>query len=138
MKKILTKLNLASCFFILAISPVIYAADYERSELYRSYQSLPESVKTPELEKSYREGFYAKQKVKNLPSSKGGTVDQYLSKKAAVPAVDDGGWSTTPYKGNFIIERTLFMGTMRMVYEWTVYADGRIEATNGKALGITK
>jgi len=112
--------------------------DYESSDMFRSYNMLPDDAKSPQLEKSYREGFYAKQKVKNLPSSKGGTVDEYLNKKAKVPAVDDYGWSTTPYKGAFYIERVLQVGNLRLEYEWIVHPDGRIEASNGKSLGITK
>ncbi len=81
----------------------------------------------------------AEEIVKNLPCSKGGTVDQYLTKKAEIPAVEDLGWITSPYENGFNVERLLLLNqTMPLAYEWDVDTSGKAKPINGKALEITR
>ena len=81
----------------------------------------------------------AEEFVKNLPCSRWGTVDQYLTKKAESPAVEDLGWSVYPKEDGFEVER-LFLISQRIQakYRWHVYKTGKVTPLNGKAIGITK
>ena len=79
----------------------------------------------------------AEETVKNLPCSEGGTVDQYLTRKAAIPAVEDLGWTTSSWKDGFYVERLLLLDqTMPMRYRWHVDLKGKVKPVNGKAMGI--
>lgn len=81
----------------------------------------------------------AEEIVKNLPCSKGGTVDRYLTKKANVPEVEDLGWNVYPGKDGFEIERLLLLDQrMPLEYRWHVDSKGKAKPINGKAIGITK
>ncbi len=74
-----------------------------------------------------------------MPCSKGGTVDQYLTKKAEIPAVEDLGWIRSPYENGFNVERLLLLDqTMPLRYEWEVDKTGKVKPINGKAIEITK
>ncbi|AOY57303.1 hypothetical protein [Desulfococcus multivorans] len=85
-------------------------------------------------------GRKAQTSVKNLLSTHGGTVDEYLNEKAKVPVVEDLGWHTYPLNdGGFQVERLLLLnGTTKLSYRWSVESDGRITPENGKAISITK
>lgn len=128
--------------FLALLSTNSFAFEkFEDSEDYRNYELMPDSVKSDTMFKIYSDGYYAKQKLINTPSSKGGTIGQYLDKKAAIPAVDDFGWSTHPptEKNNYhYIERAMEVSGMRLLYAWEVYPDGKVIPVNGKAIGITK
>jgi len=78
--------------------------------------------------------------VKNLPCSKGGTVDAFLNSKAAIPAVEDLGWMVYPRDYGFEVERLMLLnGTMRLSYKWSVDKHtGKANPINGKAIGITR
>ncbi|MBO1225488.1 MAG: hypothetical protein JYX80_13780 [Candidatus Scalindua sediminis] len=81
----------------------------------------------------------AEETVKNLPCSKGGTVDQYLTKKAEVPAVEDLGWHVYPRKNGFEVERLLLLNQkMSLEYRWHVDLTGKVKAINNEAIGITR
>ena len=81
----------------------------------------------------------AEEIVKNLPCSEGGTVDQYLTKKAAIPAVEDLGWRVYPRKDGFEVERVLLVNQrLSAIYRWHVDKTGKATPVNGKAIGITK
>jgi hypothetical protein len=82
----------------------------------------------------------AKEIVKNLPCSKGGTIDAYLSQKALVPAVDDLGWKTYPREDGFEIERLMLLMSnkiMKLSYKWHVSFDGKVHPISGKAMDLT-
>ena len=82
----------------------------------------------------------AKQIVKNLPCSKGGTIDVYLNKKASTPAVDDLGWKAYPREDGFEIERLMLLMSNKIIklsYKWHVSFDGNARPINGKAMGLT-
>ena len=85
-------------------------------------------------------GARAQVAVKNLPSKHGGTVDNYLTMKAAAPAIEDLGWFTQPLtEGGYQVERILILNkTMKMIYRWRVSLDGKTAPENGKAISITK
>lgn len=103
------------------------------------YDELPEKYKSPEEEQQYKDAYNAEQNVKNLPAQKGGTVDEYLTKKASIPAIEDLGWSTYPdTDGGFRVERWMLLDTMKLIYRWQVNPDGSIVPVNGKAIDVTK
>jgi len=118
--------------------PAAEAEDYKNTQGYKDYLKLPDKFKSTAAEELYKKGYEAEQKVKRLPSSKGGTVDQFLDNKANVPAVEDLGWTTRPYQGGFKVERVLLLGKMKLIYRWSVDSNGTVKAVNGKAIGITK
>jgi hypothetical protein len=82
----------------------------------------------------------AEQIVKNLPCSKGGTVDEFLNSKATIPAVEDLGWMVYPRDYGFEAERLMLLnGTMRLSYKWSVDKHtGAAKPINGKAIEITR
>lgn len=76
--------------------------------------------------------------VKKLACTRGGTVDEFLTKKAGVPAVEDLGWMTFPRKDGFEVERFLLLNNrLKLQYKWHVFFDGHVKPINGKAIGIT-
>ena len=91
------------------------------------------------MEKMYKAGYVAELKVKRLPCTHGGTVAEFLDKKASIPAFEDVGWIVTPYNGDFEVERLmLFNGTIKLKYQWIVNSNGIVVPKNDKALAITK
>ncbi len=81
----------------------------------------------------------AEELVKNLPCSRWGTVDQYLTKKAAIPSVEDLGWKVYPKEDGFEVVRTLLIRQkIESKYRWHVYDTGKVKPLNSKATGITK
>ncbi len=77
--------------------------------------------------------------VKNLPCSRGGTVNQFLTKKAEIPSVEDLGWHVYPKEDGFEVERILLVRQkIQSKYKWYVYKTGKATPLNGKAIGITK
>ncbi len=91
-------------------------------------------AKPVELKGEQAEAF-----VKNLPCSRGGTVDQFLTKKAEIPSVEDLGWRVYPKEGGFEVERLLLTRQkIESKYRWHVYKSGKVESLNNKAIGITK
>ena len=84
-------------------------------------------------------GEQAEAFVKNLPCSRGGTVDQFLTKKAEIPSVEDLGWRVYPKEGGFEVERLLLTRQkIESKYRWHVYKSGKVKSLNNKAIGITK
>ncbi len=91
-------------------------------------------AKPVELKKEQAEAF-----VKNLPCSRGGTVGQYLTKKAEIPSVEDLGWKVYPKEDGFEVERLLLIRQkIESKYRWHVFKTGKVKPLNGKAIGITK
>jgi len=77
--------------------------------------------------------------VKNLPCSRWGTIDQYLTKKAEISSVEDLGWKVYPKEDGFEVERLLLIRQkIESKYRWHVYKTGKVKPLNGKAIGITK
>ena len=104
------------------------------AEKRRKAKPKPHYSKPVEVNWEQAEGI-----VKNLPCSKGGTVDQYLTKKAEIPAVEDMGWITKTLKNGFSVERLLLLNqTMSLWYRWHVDTTGKAKPVNGKAIDITK
>jgi len=90
--------------------------------------------KPVELKEEQAEAF-----VKNLPCSRGGTVDQFLTKKAEIPSVEDLGWHVYPKEDGFEVVRLLLTRQkIESKYRWHVYKTGKAKPLNGKAIGITK
>ena len=86
-----------------------------------------------------KDGKQAEEFVKNLPCSRGGTVDQYLTKKAEVPSIEDLGWQVYPKEDGFEVERILLTRQkIESKYRWHVYKSGKVKPLNAKAIGITK
>ena len=91
-------------------------------------------AKPVELKKEQAEAF-----VKNLPCSRGGTVGQYLTKKAEIPSVEDLGWKVYPKEKGFEVVRLLLTRQKILSkYRWHVFKTGKVKPLNGKAIGITK
>ncbi len=81
----------------------------------------------------------AEEFVKNLPCSRGGTIDQYLTKKAEISSIEDLGWHVHLKEDGFEVERLLFINQkIKSKYRWHVYKTGIATPLNGKAIGITK
>ncbi|GAX60583.1 hypothetical protein SCALIN_C13_0095 [Candidatus Scalindua japonica] len=136
--------NILSIFFIIIISATVSCADdisaiaedgrgvilhddgtWEFGDLTK-----PVEVKSEEQ---------AKELVKNLPCSRGGTVDQYLIKKAETLSVDDLGWQVYAIEDGFEVERLLLTRKkIESKYRWHVYKSGKLKPLNNKAIGITK
>jgi hypothetical protein len=111
---------------------------YQNTQGYKDYKKLPSTYQSPEMEAMYKQGYDARQKVENLPCKTGGTVKDCLDKKANIPAIDDAGWVTSPYKGGFEVERIMLMNNgLRLIYRWYVSPSGEVAAVNGYAIGIT-
>ncbi len=86
-----------------------------------------------------KESEQAEEFVKNLPCSRGDTIDKYLNKKAEVPSVEDLGWHVYPKEDGFEVERLLLINQkIKSKYIWHVYKSGKAKPLNGKAFGITK
>lgn len=115
----------------------LYGETYKDTQGYKDYLKLPSQYHSPEMESAYKNGFEARQKVENLTCKSGGTVKQCLDEKGRVKAVDDLGWSTTPYGGGFYVERLMTLSNMKLQYRWFVAADGSVKPDNDKAIGIT-
>ena len=90
--------------------------------------------KPVELKEEQAEAF-----VKNLPCSRGGTVDQFLTKKAEIPSIEDLGWKVYPKEDGFEVVRLLLTRQkIESKYRWHVYKTGKVKPLNNKAIGITK
>ena len=84
-------------------------------------------------------GEQAEAFVKKLPCSRWGTVDQFLTKKAEIPSVEDLGWHVYPKEDGFEVERLLLTRQkIESKYRWHVYKTGKVKPLNAKAIGITK
>ena len=93
-----------------------------------------DSDKPVELNADQAEAF-----VKNLPCSRGGTVNQFLAKKVEIPSIEDLGWHVHPKEDGFEVERLLLTRQkIESKYRWHVYKSGKVVPLNGKAKGITK
>jgi hypothetical protein len=91
-------------------------------------------AKPVELKEEQAEAF-----VKNLSCSRGGTVGQYLTKKAEIPSVEDLGWKVYPKENGFEVVRLLLTRQKILSkYRWHVFKTGKVKPLNGKAIGITK
>ena len=91
-------------------------------------------AKPVELKEEQAEAF-----VKNLPCSRWGTVDQFLTKKAEIPSVEDLGWKVYPKENGFEVVRLLLTRQKILSkYRWHVFKTGKVKPLNGKAIGITK
>ena len=87
-----------------------------------------------ELNEEQAEAF-----VKNLPCSRGGTVDRFLTKKAEIPSIEDLGWRVYPKEDGFEVERILLTRQkIESKYRWHIYKNGKVKPLNGKAKGITE
>ena len=54
-----------------------------------------------------------------LQVGEGGTIDQYLTKKADIPAMEDMDWHVYPRKDGFEVERMLLLDQrMSLLYKW--------------------
>jgi|LGOV01.1.fsa_nt_gb hypothetical protein len=132
-------LGIVLTFGVVFISSVAFSESYKDWQPYKDYLKLPEKYKSPVMEKIYKDAYEAELKVETLPSINGGTVGEYLDKKAATPAIEDLGWSTTPYRGRFEVERRMLLNnSMQLIYRWQVKPDGTVIPVNGKAISITK
>ncbi len=81
----------------------------------------------------------AKECVKNLPCSRGGTIEQYFTKKADISTTEDLGWHVSPKEDGFEVERSLlFNKKIKSTYKWHVDKMGRVIPLNIKGSGITK
>ena len=131
--------NLLVILSIVLLSSPISADSYREWQPYKDYLRLPDKYKSPAMEKMYRDSYEAMKRVKNLPCKKGGTVDTYLNKKAAIPAIKDLGWNVFPSSdGGFDVERLMILNNkLKLKYRWQVDKYGTVKATNGKAIGIT-
>jgi hypothetical protein len=84
-------------------------------------------------------GEQAEEIVKKLQCSRWGTIDEYLTKKAAISSVEDLGWKVYPKDDGFEVERTLLIRQKKeSKYRWYVYETGKAKPLNGRAFGITK
>jgi len=132
-----------SIFFIIIISATASCAD-DVSAITEDGRGVilhddgtwefADFAKPVELKEEQAEAF-----VKNLPCSRGGTVDQFLTKKAEIPSVEDLGWHVYPKEDGFEVVRLLLTRQkIESKYRWHVYKSGKVKPLNGKAIGITK
>jgi len=86
-----------------------------------------------------KDGKQAEAFVRNLPCSRGGTVEQFLTKKTEIPSVEDMGWKVYPKEDGFEVERVLLTRQkIESKYRWHIYKSGKVKPLNAKAIGITK
>jgi hypothetical protein len=91
------------------------------------------------MEKMDNDKVAAESRVKELPCSQGGTVQEYFDKQLSNPGVEDHGWSTTPFEGGFEVKKhLLLLGKKELKYRWRVTSNGEVIAVNGKAVALTK
>ena len=132
-----------SIFFIITISATVSCAN-DTSAITENGRGVilhddgtwefADFSKPVELKEEQAEAF-----VKNLPCSRGGTVDQFLTKKAEIPSVEDLGWHVHPKEDGFEVERLLLTRQkIESKYRWHVYKTGKVKPLNAKAIGITK
>jgi hypothetical protein len=132
-----------SIFFIIIISATVSCAD-DVSAITEDGRGVilhddgtwefADFAKPVELKGEQAEAF-----VKNLPCSRGGTVGQFLTKKAEIPSVEDLGWHVYPKEDGFEVVRLLLTRQkIESKYRWHVYKTGKVKPLNGKAIGITK
>ncbi len=118
-----------------------FAGTYKDWQPYKDYLRLPKSYHSPAMEKSYKDSYEAEKIVKNLPCSKGGTLDQYFSKKPK-PPIEDLGWDEFPGKNGVDVVRTFLLNPSESLetleYKWHVDSTGEAKAINDEAIGITK
>ncbi len=77
--------------------------------------------------------------VKNMPCSRGGTVDRFLIKKTGIPSIEDLGWHVHKKEDGFeVIRLLLTRKKIESKYRWHVYKSGKVKPLNAKAIGITK
>ncbi|MGR3293057.1 MAG: hypothetical protein ACUZ9M_03455 [Candidatus Scalindua sp.] len=118
-----------------------FAGTYKDWQPYKDYLRLPEGYRSPAMEKSYKDSFEAEQIVKNLPCTKGGTLDQYFSIKPK-PPLDDLGWNEFPGENGIDVVRTFLLNPFESLktleYRWHVDSAGKVTAINDEAYGITK
>ncbi len=142
MNKYIT-INILSIFFIIIISSnVSHANDISaatedgRGVILHDDGTweFTDSDQLVELNEEQAETF-----VKNLPCSRGGTVNQFLTKKIEIPSIADLGWHVHPKEDGFEVERLLLTRQkIESKYIWYVYKTGKVKPINGKAIGITK
>lgn len=125
---------------IIFLASTVSAESYREWQPYKDYLKLQDKYKSPAMEKMYKDSYEAEKKVKNLPCKKGGTIDTYLNKKAAIPAIEDLGWNVFPVSdGGFDVERLMILNSkLKLIYRWHVDKSGKVKASNGKAIGITR
>ena len=132
-----------SIFFIITISATVSCAN-DTSAITENGRGVilhddgtwefADFAKPVELKEEQAEAF-----VKNLLCSRGGTVDQFLTKKAEIPSVEDLGWRVYPKEDGFDVERLLLTRhKIESKYRWHVYKSGKVKPLNNKAIGITK
>ncbi len=132
-----------SIFFIITVSATVSCAD-DISAITEDGRGVilhddgtwefADFAKPVELREEQAEAF-----VKNLPCSRGGTVDLFLTKKAEIPSIEDLGWHVYPKEDGFEVERLLLTRQkIESKYRWHVYKTGKVKALNAKAIGITK
>jgi hypothetical protein len=117
-----------------------FKESYKDWQPYKDYLRLPDSYHSPAMEKSYKDSYEAEKIVKNLPCSKGGTLDQYFSKKPK-PPLEDLGWNEFPGENGIDVVRTFLLNPSESLetleYKWHVDSTGKVKAINGKAIDIT-
>ena len=132
-----------SIFFIITISATVSCAN-DTSAITENGRGVilhddgtwefADFSKPVELKEEQAEAF-----VKNLPCSRGGTVDRFLTKKAEIPSIEDLGWNVYPKEDGFEVERVLLTRQkIESKYRWHVYKSGKVKPLNAKAIGITK
>jgi hypothetical protein len=77
--------------------------------------------------------------VRRSPCKQGGTIDEYFTKKNAIPAVTDLGWTMRDTNDGFLVEKEIHILGFRSstVYRWHVSVFGNIKPVNGHALGVS-
>ena len=131
------KIIVLAAAIVLISAPIAISEGYKDTQGYKDYLKLPDGYKSPAMEEVYKKGYEAEQKVKELPCSKGGTIQEFLDKKASIPAVEDLGWITAPSQKDYYVERLLLSGKQKLSYRWKVNQYGKITPLNGKAMGLT-
>ncbi len=87
----------------------------------------------------FKEPKQAEEFVKNMQCSRGGTIDQYMNRKAEISSVEDLGWHVYQKEDGFEVERILLIKEkIQSKYRWHVYKTGKVSPLNAKAIGITK
>ena len=142
MSKYISVIMLSIFFMYIISSSISYANDTPATAVDGRGVTLhddgtwefTDSDKPVELNADQAEAF-----VKNLPCSRGGTVNQFLAKKVEIPSIEDLGWRVYPKEDGFEVERILLTRQkIESKYRWHIYKNGKVKPLNGKAKGITK
>lgn len=126
--------------FVLLAGTSGFAETFEDWPPYKDYLKVKHKYRSTTFEKMLRDSYVAEKKVRSLPCSKGGTLDEYFSKNLKSPA-DDLGWNEFEVDNGYDVVRTIIINPYKSLatlkYKWHVDPSGKVTPLNSEAISIT-